>query len=96
MRPQLGLRVRRVGVCEARTRQNSTTLDTRVEALLAQRQPLQMGEVVFLCGAAVSSISMVLEVAGRGHTRLPCRAVSRRSRGGGRLLRLLGLVPRLR
>lgn len=51
MRPQLRLRLRRVGVCEPRTRQDRAALDPRVEALFAEREALQCWEVVCYCGA---------------------------------------------
>lgn len=54
MRPQLRFRVRRIGIRIPRTRQDSTTLNARMQALFAERQTLQMGKVIFLrCAAAI-------------------------------------------
>ena len=53
MRPQLRVRVRCVNIREPRTRKNRAAVDPRVQALLAQRKTLEMGEVVFFRGAAV-------------------------------------------
>lgn len=52
MRSQLRLRVGRVIIRIARTRQNSTTLNPRMQALFAQRQPLKLREAIFLRRAA--------------------------------------------
>lgn len=50
MRPQLRVRIRRISVCEPRARQDRVALDTSVEALFAECEALQAGEIVFLCG----------------------------------------------
>ena len=55
MRPQLRVRVRRVSIRKPRTRKNRTALDPRVQALLTQRETLEMGEVVFFRRAAVEA-----------------------------------------
>lgn len=57
MRPQLRIRLRRVGVRIARTGQDRGTLDARVQTLFAERQTLEGGEGVFFRGAAVYCIS---------------------------------------
>lgn len=55
MRAQLRLRIRRVSVREPRTRKYRAALDPGVQALLAQRETLEMREVVFFCCAAVET-----------------------------------------
>lgn len=47
MRPQLRLRIWRVGVGVPRAGQDRAALDTGVEALFAEGKALQCGEVVF-------------------------------------------------
>lgn len=57
MRPQLGLRIRRVGVRVPRAGQDRADLDPRVEALFAEGEALQCGQVVFQGGAAGRLVS---------------------------------------
>lgn len=51
MRPQLGLRVWSISVSVSRTGQDRAARDAGMQALFAQGQTLQRGEVVLLSGA---------------------------------------------
>lgn len=56
MRPELRIAVRRVRIRVPRARQDRRTLDPRLQALFAQREPLQLVEAVLFCRAVEQCI----------------------------------------
>ena len=65
MGPQLRVALGRVGVRIPRARQNGTTLDARLEPLLAQRQPLELVQAIAFRGAVDERVLQQHLAAGR-------------------------------
>ena len=84
VRPHLRVRVGRVRVGEPGAREDGAALDARLQALLAQRQPLELVQPVLLGGAVDDR---VLE-----HGRVRDRVEDGRVNAGGAVLELPGVA----